>query len=266
MKMLKIGMVSALAIATAAPGLAQQYRETPESAAARQDYERQREDYDRQRDRYQDQQSQYRDNRENYEGARRNYREARRDYDRRLAEWDRARRIYDRRYGSGAYARIYTRPVWNEAYWTRNQPPPYAGYYGSSASATGVNCNSNGNTVAGGVIGALAGAVLGSQVAARGARTEGAVLGGVAGAVIGGAIGNANDNDRYKCDSRGPYFSYDDTVPYREGRYRYSSAYDTNYYSRQRCRLAPAPVDAYGRDIRYVRVCPDGDGRYRITG
>ena len=28
----------------------------------------------------------------------------------------------------------------------------------------------------------------------------------------------------------------------------------------------PAPIDAYGNDVRYVRVCPDGDGRYRITG
>ena len=25
-------------------------------------------------------------------------------------------------------------------------------------------------------------------------------------------------------------------------------------------------IDSYGEDYRYVRVCPDGDGRYRITG
>ena len=266
MKMFRIGLVSVIALATAAPVYAQQYRETPESAAAREDYRRQQETYQGQRERYDDQRTQYDQTRGDYQVARRDYREARRDYDRRLAEWQRAQRIYDRRYGYGSYARIYTRPVWNQTYWTSNSPPPYAGYYGQNASATGLNCSSGNNTVAGGVIGALAGAILGSQIASRGARTEGAVLGGVAGAVIGGSIGNAGGGNSYKCDSRGPYFSRDDTVAYREGRRRYSSTYDYDYYTRQNCRLATAPVDAYGRDVRYIRVCPDRDGRYRITG
>jgi hypothetical protein len=260
LKTLKVAMASSLALATAAtPVLAQQYRPTDE-------YQRQQREYDAQRDQYEAQRGQYEQSRDNYRESRRNYADARRDYDRRLAEWERARVIYDRRYGYGAYARLYPRPIWDTTTWTRYEPPPYAGYYGRNASASAVPCStSSGNTVAGGLIGALAGAVLGSQVASRGARTEGAVLGGVAGAVIGGSIGNARDNN-YKCDSRGPYFSYDDTLPYREGRQRYSSAYDYNYYSRQRCRLAAAPVDAYGRDLRYVRVCPDDQGRYRITG
>jgi len=258
---MKIGMASALALATAMPVAAQQYRPTPE-------YQRQQEVYDAQRSQYEDQRAQYEGRREDYRQTRRNYAEARRDYERRLAEWNRAQVIYDRRYGYGSYARIYARPVWDQSYWTSYEPPPYAGYYGRSASASVVPCNSrssSGNTAAGGVLGALAGAVLGSQVASRGARTEGAVLGGVAGAVIGGAVGNARDND-YKCDSRGPYFSYNDTIAYREGRNRYASRYDYGYYERQRCRLAAAPVDAYGRDVRYVRVCPDDEGRYRITG
>lgn len=263
MKALKIGMVSALALATAAPVYAQPYRETPESQAARQDYERQREDYQSQRERYDDQQDQYRDSRRGYEGQRRNYREARRDYDRRLAEWERARRIYDARYGYGAYARLYTRPVWDQRYWSSYNPPPYAGNYGRNTS-TSAYCNTSSSTVTGGVLGALAGAVLGSNIAGRGDRTEGAVLGGAVGAALGAGIGNANA--KYRCDSRGPYFAYDDTIAYREGRNRYSSAYDYGYYERNRCRLAPAPVDAYGRDYRYVRVCPDAEGRYRITG
>ena len=261
-KTLKIGMASALALATALPAYAQQYRPTDE-------YQQRQREYDAQRDRYEAQRDQYEASRENYRESRRNYADARRDYDRRLSEWQRARVIYDRRYGTGAYARLYPRPVWDTNVWTRYEAPPYAGYYGRNATASAVPCSSSsssGSTVAGGLIGALAGAVLGSQVASRGARTEGAVLGGVAGAVIGGSIGNARDNNNYKCDSRGPYFSYDDTVAYREGRNRYSSAYDYNYYSRQRCRLAAAPVDAYGRDLRYVRVCPDDQGRYRITG
>ena len=247
--LLKIGAVSALALATAAPAYPQQYRPTPE-------YQRQQEQYDAQRQQYEDQRDAYRQ-------SARSYREARRDYEMRLSEWNRARMIYDSRYGYGAYARLYPRPMWDQGYWSSYAPPPYAGYYGRSASATVVPCDRN-STVAGGLIGALAGAVLGSNVAARNARTEGAVLGGLVGAGVGAAVGNAND--RYRCDSRGPYFTYDETMPYREGRYRYSSAYDYGYYQRQQCRLAPAPVDAYGRDVRYVRVCPDEDGRYRITG
>ena len=262
MTSLKIGMVSVLALATAAPVYAQQYRETPQSQAARQDYEYQRQQYEAQKDRYQDQQDQYRDSRDRYEGQRRNYREARADYDRRLAEWNRARAIYDARYGYGAYARIYSRPVWDQTYWSSYNPPPYAGYYGRNTSAA-VSCDNN-SAVAGGVIGALAGAVLGSQVAGHGSRTEGSVLGGVLGAAVGAGVGNAHD--KAQCDSRGPYYSYNDTIEYREGRNRYSSRYDYGYYTRQRCRLALAPVDAYGRDYRYVRVCPDSDGRYRITG
>ncbi|MEW5684371.1 MAG: glycine zipper domain-containing protein [Pseudomonadota bacterium] len=252
---LKIAMASALALATAMPAVAQQYRPTEE-------YQRQQREYDRERAQYDQTRDDYREARQDYRESRRNYREARRDYERRLAEWDRARGIYDRRYGYGSYARMYPRPVWDQTAWSSYEAPPYAGYYGNNVSAN-VRCDNN-STVAGGLIGALAGAVLGSNVAARNARTEGAVLGGLVGAGVGAAVGNAND--KYKCDNRGPYFSYNETVPYREGRQRYSSAYDSNYYDRQRCRLAPAPVDAYGRDVRYVRVCPDADGRYRITG
>lgn len=255
---LRLAAVSALAVATALPATAQSYRPTDE-------YRRQQSEYDAQRAQYEAQRAQYDDTRADYREARRDYRMARRDYERRLVEWNRARAIYDRRYGYGAYARIYPRPVWDQTAWTSYEPPPYAGYYGRNTSATAVPCASNNNSaVAGGVIGALAGAVLGSNIAARNARPEGAVLGGVVGAAIGAGVGHAND--KYKCDSRGPYFAYDDTVPYREGRNRYASSYDYRYYETQRCRLAAAPVDAYGRDMRYVRVCPDDQGRYRITG
>ncbi len=67
-----------------------------------------------------------------------------------------------------------------------------------------------------------------------------------------------------RCDQAGYYYNYADTVPYRESRYARSGDYDYRYYSRNRCRLAPAPVDATG-DVRYVRVCPDGYGQYRIV-
>ena len=56
-------------------------------------------------------------------------------------------------------------------------------------------------------------------------------------------------------------------MAYRESsRYRASS--DTAYsnYSK-RCRLAPADTDYNGRtETRYVRVCPDSEGRYRVQG
>lgn len=244
----KIGLASVLALATAAPAFAQSYRPTEQ-------YQRDYRDYERQQDRYQD--------------RRADYAEARRDYDRRVSDWERARVDYDRRYGYGAYSRNYgPRPVWDEAYWSA---PPAAGYYGrdTAYNMPSLRCDNNNNSMAiAGVIGALAGAALGSNVAARNARTEGAVLGAVVGGGLGATVGRAND--RYKCDSRGPYFARSDTVPYRESswdRDRRSGDYDYAYYNRMNCRLAPAPVTNGGRDEqRYVRVCPDGQGRYRITG
>jgi hypothetical protein len=262
--MLKIGAVSVLALATAAPAYAQYYQPTPE-------YQRQYQDYQNQRQRYEESRQNYDQSRENYQEARADYRAARRDYELRLNQWERARASYDARYGYGAYARRYARPVWDEAYWARSNRDygynngyvaPYAGQYGYNTSAN-VRCDRD-NTVAAGAIGAIAGAILGSQAAGHGSRTEGSVLGAVVGGGLGAAIGNSRD--KYKCDARGPYFSYNETVPYRESRsWRYGRN-DSSYYSRMRCRLAPAPVDEYGRDYRYVRVCPDASGRYRITG
>ena len=70
-------------------------------------------------------------------------------------------------------------------------------------------------------------------------------------------------DDVQKCDGRGAYYSYSDTVPYRVSNDVYRDP-RYSYYSRRGCRLAPAPVN--DNDYRYVRVCPDADGRYRITG
>lgn len=237
---MRIGLAGALAVATAAPAIAQPYYSPYRPT------------------------DQYQRDMRNYEYDRRDYEAARAEYERRRADWERARIDYDRRYGYGAYLRAYgPAPVWNEADWV--------GRYGRDASYAGYDpCRqrSNNNAVAGGVIGALAGAALGSNVAARNARTEGAVLG----ALVGGALGANIGKKAAKCDDRGYYFSYNDTIPYRESRWdrdrRYRSGrYDYTYYSRQRCRLAAAPVD-WGDSIeyRYVRVCPDETGRYRITG
>ncbi len=157
--------------------------------------------------------------------------------------------------------RIYgPEPIWDDGRWTA----PAAGRDAAYTAAPGCYSNNNSSAVTAGIIGALAGAALGSNVAANGRGTEGAVLGAVVGGGIGAAVGHAND--KYRCDTNGPYYSYNETVPYREARNYRSGRYDRNYYTRQRCRLASAPIDGYGRDYRYVRVCPDASGRYRITG
>jgi len=239
MKALKIALVATVALGATAPALAQ-YRPTAQYQQEYRDYQRDRSDY---------------------QMSRADYDRARADYEARRDRWERDRAAYDARWGYGAYARRYPAPVWDTAYWDANG-------YGRDTAYTGAYVDpcrqqSNNKTVAGGLIGALAGAALGSNVAAKNARTEGAVLGAVVGGAIGANVGKAAGKAR--CDQAGYYYNYADTVPYRESRYARSGDYDYRYYSRNRCRLAPAPVDATG-DVRYVRVCPDGQGRYRITG
>ena len=273
----KIALASTLALATAVPAYAQYsgpyegyygsngspYRPTDQYQQAQQDYYQQQRQYEEQRENYDARRSDYDRRRDGYERARA-------EYDRRLAAYNRARADYDARYGYGAYVRVYgPPPVWDETHWAYYLPA--TPYYAPAAPAYGadtayvapapIQCDNRG-TVTAGAIGALAGAVLGSQLSASGRHTENAVLGGVLGAGIGAAVGHAHD--KYKCDQRGAYFTYNETIPYREGRYYRSDRYSE--YQRMGCRLAPAPVDSYASDYRYVRVCPDPDGRYRIVG
>ncbi|WP_091741217.1 glycine zipper domain-containing protein [Phenylobacterium immobile] len=312
---LRIGLASALALATAVPALAQSpYQPTDQ-------YRRDVETYQREQDRYQDRREDYAESRADYRAARAeydrklaqwdrdqvrydrrygrgayvrvygvrpvwdegrwttassngDYRAARAEYDRKLAQWERDQIRYDRRYGRGAYVRVYgARPVWDESRWTtayrdprHDSSPVYADRYAIDSSYIERRCG-NKSTVTAGVVGALLGAALGSNVAANGRGTEGAVLGAVVGGGIGAAVGNANDRSR--CDNAGLYYSYNDTIPYREAEYdraRNSGRYNYSYYEQQGCRLASAPADRDGRDYRYVRVCPDREGRYRVTG
>ena len=243
-----------------------QYRPTDQSQQDQQRYQQQRQDYQNQRDAYDARRSDYDQKREGYQVAKE-------EYQHRLDAYNRARADYDRRYGYGAYVRRYgAAPVWNDrdyAYYVPGSPryvapaQSYAPYYGSNTAYTApaVKCE-NSSTVGAGAIGAIAGALLGSNIAAHGRKTEGAVLGGVVGAGIGAAVGHAHD--QYKCDQRGPYFAYNETIPYRETNTYRSPRYAE--YQRMGCRLATAPVDNDARDYRYVRVCPDQDGRYRIMG
>ncbi len=217
--------------------------------------------YQNQRENYYDQQRSYAQRTADYEAQRRAYDDAR-------ARYDRDRDTYDRRWGRGAYERRYGA--------FRYDYPPSAYDHGYDASYNDAYApyrdnpceqRRSNNQVAGGLIGALAGAALGSNVAASGVRTEGAVLGGLVGAAVGAGVGRSTA----QCDDRGYYFSYDQTMPYREGYYdnrnRWRNGSRYSYYNNRRCRLASAPATYRGAtDYRYVRVCPDGSGRYRITG
>jgi len=292
----KIAMASALALTAAAPAMAQyqtapqyppqqyqrdpqdesssqpapSYQPTPQYQQQQQQYQQQQQDYDARKDAYDARKDAYDARRDNYEASRADYQAARVDYDRRRAAWERARVDYDARYGFGAYIRVYgPAPAWDVARWgPYDTPPPYATYYGRPTvylAPDAVACrNDHSARTAGVVIGALAGAALGANLAAPGRHGEDAAIGGVLGAGVGGGIGAASD--RYRCDAHGPYYSLNDTIPYREDPRFRDGRYDYAYYQRMHCRLAAAPVEPSGRDYRYVRVCPDADGRFRITG
>jgi hypothetical protein len=129
----------------------------------------------------------------------------------------------------------------------------------STAYGSPVKCDSTG-AIAGGLIGALGGGLLGSNLAGHNNKTEGAVLGVLGGAGAGALTGHMVDT--HKCDQHGAYWNYADTVPYKVDN---SVAADPRAaeYAAQGCRLAPAKVS--DQDYRYVRVCPDPEGHYRIA-
>lgn len=164
----------------------------------------------------------------------------------------------------GAPAPAYGAPA--PAYGSTAAPPqaynaPPAGGYGANAAAVAQADCSNTGAIVGGLVGALGGGLIGNSVAGHGNKTEGTVLGGVLGGGAGALVGHAHD--KHQCDQRGAYWSYGDTVPYRVDNAVAPDPHAAEYVSRG-CRLAPATVN--GQESRYVRVCPDADGRYRIAG
>jgi hypothetical protein len=244
---LKISLTAALLLGTAATASAQSYVRPQDQAA----YDAQVQQYQSQQQDYQNRQDAYHDRLNQYEARKDAYADER---DRYAAE----RAAYDARWGVGAWDRVYG-PRYGYAY--ERGPAFYSSYRSSPCER-----RASGNAVAGGVIGALAGAAIGSNIAGRGDRTEGAVLGAIAGGAVGSAVGSSTA----RCDVRGYYFTYDQTIPYREATYyegRPSGRYDFGYYRRMQCRLAAAPAyDGGDLEYRYVRVCPDRQGRFRITG
>lgn len=147
----------------------------------------------------------------------------------------------------------------------------------------------------GGLAGAGLGAAIGGGVAARGAKTEGAVLGGLLGAVIGSNIGKksaacstgrtpppppppapsayngAHEDPAYRAGS------YDDARrdatrdSYYERTYERHEGYRVDNRTQQAdvngCTLAESPIYLPDGRVqkRFVRVCPDANGKYQVV-
>jgi hypothetical protein len=211
---------------------------------------------------YADRNDQYQADQAAYDAQMRDYNAARDQY-----EHDRA--AYDRRYGDGSYERTY-------GPFGRYAPPPPRSYVDASASVpepapgsaacADARADAKSNRVGGTLLGAVIGGALGSNLAGRHDRGAGTVLGAVAGGAIGNSVGGNTKAGHYAalCDRRGAYFTYDQTYPYREGPdWVPPGDRPSHYYTDNHCRLAPAETDT--GEYRYVRVCPDEDGRYRLA-
>ena len=162
-----------------------------------------------------------------------------------------------------------------------------------------------GRQTAGGLVGATVGAIAGSQIAARGRRTEGSILGGVLGAVVGASVGGSSSqacDSRYGQNGYGATpgygstgygatgygsngYGYDNRDQARDRYERNDRRYDdrrsddrrydgygqpvrdTRYQNTDECRLAESRIRLPdGREeVRYVRTCPDQNGRYRVV-
>ena len=177
-------------------------------------------------------------------------------------------------YGSGAYG---------------NQ-----GYYYDQCQRSTAN-----RTTGGALTGGAIGMALGSGIAARGHRTDGSVVGGLLGAVVGGMAGKSSAACTPGQAPPPPpppptayNGSYEDPA-YRSG--SYSSSYDDarrdaqrdSYYERSYerrdgyrvnertsgqadingCTLAESPIYLPDGRVqkRFVRVCPDANGKYQVV-
>jgi hypothetical protein len=211
-------------------------------------------------------QDSYRDRDVQYQADQAAYNAQMRDYNAARDQYDRDRANYDRRYGEGSYERTYGRfdrdPPRSYVNASATVPEPAPG----SAACADARADAKSGRIGGTILGAIIGGALGSNIAAGGHRNDGTLVG----AAVGGAIGNKAGGDtkagRYAalCDHQGAYYTFDQTQPYREGRdWVPRGEHPTRYYTDNRCRLAPAQTDT--GEYRYVRVCPDHDGRYRLA-
>ncbi|MFN4296133.1 MAG: hypothetical protein ACK4FB_04775 [Brevundimonas sp.] len=138
--------------------------------------------------------------------------------------------------------------------------------------------------VAGGLAGAAIGLLAGRGVASRRVRSEGGAMGAVLGAAVGAGVGGSTaacqpgrpqpygqpygaqagygyDNSRYD-DRYDRDYGYQD----RDPGYGYGQPV-RDYNNADQCRLVESNIRLPdGRvENRYVRACPDGNGRYRVV-
>jgi hypothetical protein len=158
--------------------------------------------------------------------------------------------------------------------------------------------DANNRGVTGALVGGAGGAVIGSQLAAGGHRTDGSLLGGIVGAIAGATIGHSTaacNNAPPPAYANGPPpppppgpGAYNGPPPPPYGDAYYAPPPPPRYAEREvwaygrhgmrfrvvedrigpdGCTVAESPVYMPdGRvDRRFVRVCPDYNGQYRVV-
>jgi hypothetical protein len=265
--------LAGIAALAATAALAQNYN--PGASTAQDTYTQEQRDYQSSQDAYRDRVQNYqgrvedfRERQEDYRARRERYEDQKAEADAQMDAYVRARDAYDARWGAGAYDR--NRPA---GYIPR--PADFGAFPDYAAVAPPITAvgpeyrdtcreRRNVNAAARGYIGSMASSAIGNNANARSPR-EGPVLG----ATVDVRSENRLSRAVASCDGRGYFYSYDQTFPYRETALdmaRRSGRFTFARYQAMRCRLAIAPT-AWGglTDYRYVRVCPDRAGRYRIT-
>jgi hypothetical protein len=171
----------------------------------------------------------------------------------------------------------------------------YGGAYSSQGSYYDPCQRSTANRTTGGaLVGGGIGMALGSGIAARGHRTDGSVLGGVLGAVVGSMAGRSSAacspgqapppppppppsayNGSYDQGYRSSSYedarrdadrdSYEDRSYERREGYRVTER--TGQADINGCTLAESPIYLPDGRVqkRFVRVCPDANGKYQVV-
>ena len=164
--------------------------------------------------------------------------------------------------------------------------PPPSGYYDSRGYYYDpCRRDTAQRETTGGLLGALAGAAVGSNLAAHhGGRAGGAVLGGLLGAGVGASVGKGTaacepgqtgyapppppppPRAYYDGDERGD--RYEDRARYEE-RFARPDRYPVaqGQADPAACTLAESPIYLPDGRVqkRFVRVCPDSNGRYQVV-
>lgn len=179
---------------------------------------------------------------------------------------------------------------------------PYGSSYGGAYNNQGYyydQCqrSTTNRTTGGALAGGAIGMALGSGIAARGHRTDGSVVGGLLGAVVGGMAGKSSAactpgsniappppppppprayNDGYDDDYRPVPYDQVRRDAQRDSYYEQSYEHRDGYRVNDRvggqadvngCTLAESPIYLPDGRVqkRFVRVCPDGNGKYQVV-